>query len=166
MSNETLVLDTIKDYQMEYPDGVPISILLELNLSDDDLKATLFILEGKGVIFIEEEFVKLVEQVSVDKSILEGKAVGKGSEINVSDKKLTIDEDKLEELTELELEAYRLIIGLTGDSKRISKYLLEGNLLYGDLELSSLGAFKLIMSLENKGFLKRIHLTDGEYYTI
>ena len=68
MSNETLVLDTIKDYQMEYPDGVPISILLELNLSDDDLKATLFILEGKGVIFIEEEFVKLVEQVSVDKS--------------------------------------------------------------------------------------------------
>ena len=64
MSSVNLVLDKIKDLQLEFPDGVPVNILLqELNLSDEELKATLLSLMDDGVIFIEEESVKLVEQV-------------------------------------------------------------------------------------------------------
>ncbi|MGO9386663.1 MAG: hypothetical protein ACLPWD_01290 [Methanobacterium sp.] len=160
MSSVDLVLDGIKDLQLEFPDGVPVNILLEeLNLSDDELKVTLLSLMDDGVIFIEEEYVKLVEQVSEDDM------VGLDDSVNVSDDTVLIDEEKIVDLTERELEGLEIIKVLADDSKRVSKYLLEGHFLYGDLKLSPLGTYNLILSLENKGFIKHVRLSDGEYYT-
>ena len=160
MSSVNLVLDGIKDLQLEFPDGIPVNILLEeLNLSDDELKATLLSLMDDGVIFIEEEYVKLVEQVS------ENDMVGLDDPVNFSDDIVLIDEEKISDLTERELEGLETIKFLAVDSKRVSKYLLEGHFLYGDLKLSPLGTYNIILSLENKGFIKHVRLSDGEYYT-
>jgi hypothetical protein len=159
MSSVNLVLDGIKDLQLEFPDGIPVNILLEeLNLSDDELKATLLSLMDDGVIFIEEEYVKLVEQVS------ENDMVGLDDPVNFSDDIVLIDEEKISDLTERELEGLEIIKFLADDSKRVSKYLLEGHFLYGDLKLSPLGTYNLILSLENKGLIKHVRLSDGEYY--
>ena len=166
MSSVNLVLDKIKDLQLEFPDGVPVNILLqELNLSDEELKATLLSLMDDGVIFIEEESVKLVEQVSED-DMVSGDSIGLDDSVNVSDETVIMDEVKIEDLSERELKALEIIKVLAGDSKHVSKYLLEGNLLYGDLKLSELGTYNLISSLENKGLIKHVKLSDGEYYTI
>ncbi len=86
--------------------------------------------------------------------------------VNVSDETVIMDEVKIEDLSERELKALEIIKVLAGDSKHVSKYLLEGNLLYGDLKLSALGTYNLISSLENKGLIKHVKLSDGEYYTI
>ena len=159
MSSVNLVLDGIKDLQLEFPDGVPVNILLEeLDLSDDELKVTLLSLMDDGVIFIEEEYVKLVEQVS------ENDMVGLDDPVNFSDDIVLIDEEKISDLTERELEGLEIINFLADDSKRVSKYLLEGHFLYGDLKLSPLGTYNLILSLENKGLIKHVRLSDGEYY--
>ncbi|MGP8024315.1 MAG: hypothetical protein ACLPHE_09880 [Methanobacterium sp.] len=159
MSSVNLVLDGIKDLQLEFPDGVPVNILLEeLDLSDDELKVTLLSLMDDGVIFIEEEYVKLVEQVS------ENDMVGLDDPVNFSDDIVLIDEEKISDLTERELEGLEIIKFLADDSKRVSKYLLEGHFLYGDLKLSPLGTYNLILSLENKGLIKHVRLSDGEYY--
>ncbi|MGA2675287.1 MAG: hypothetical protein ACLQG5_12220 [Methanobacterium sp.] len=152
-------MDGIKDLQLEFPDGVPVNILLEeLDLSDDELKVTLLSLMDDGVIFIEEEYVKLVEQVS------ENDMVGLDDPVNFSDDIVLIDEEKISDLTERELEGLEIIKFLADDSKRVSKYLLEGHFLYGDLKLSPLGTYNLILSLENKGLIKHVRLSDGEYY--
>jgi hypothetical protein len=165
MSSVNLVLDGIKDLQLEFPDGIPVNILLEeLNLSDDELKATLLSLMDDGVIFIEEEYVKLVEQVSED-DMVSGDSVRLDDSVDVSDETELMDEEKIADLTERELEALELIKGLADDSKHVSKYLLEGHFLYGDLKLSPLGTYNIILSLENKGFIKHVRLSDGEYYT-
>jgi hypothetical protein len=111
-----------------------------------------------GVIFIEEEYVKLVEQVS------ENDMVGLDDPVNFSDDIVLIDEEKISDLTERELEGLEIIKFLADDSKRVSKYLLEGHFLYGDLKLSPLGTYNLILSLENKGLIKHVRLSDGEYY--
>ncbi|PKL73198.1 MAG: hypothetical protein CVV29_04805, partial [Methanobacteriales archaeon HGW-Methanobacteriales-2] len=50
------------------------------------------------------------------------------------------------------------------ESGNISRTLLEGTFLYGELELSSISMYNLVTSLENKGIIKKIKLTDGEYY--
>ena len=166
MSKVSLVLNAIKDLLLEYPDGVPVSTLIEdLNLSDEEIKVTLLDLEDQGVIFIEEDYVKLVEKVSEDDTISVDETGLSKSVLEVPDDTVILDEESLKDLTERELVALEIIKDLAGDSKRVSKYLLEGNLLYGDLQLSALGAYNLISSLENRGLIKRVKLIDGEYYS-
>ena len=46
------------------------------------------------------------------------------------------------------------------------RYILEGALMYGELELSPKRTYNIIVSLENKQLLKRVEKVDGEYYTI
>lgn len=46
------------------------------------------------------------------------------------------------------------------------RYVLEGALLYGELELSPKRTYNIIVSLENKNLLKKVKRADGEYYTI
>jgi len=62
------------------------------------------------------------------------------------------------------LKSLEIIENLVDDSGNLSRTLLEGNLLYGELELSSIRMYNLITSLEYKGILKKFKLTDGEYY--
>ncbi|MCC7559180.1 MAG: hypothetical protein KO318_01920 [Methanobacterium sp.] len=69
-----------------------------------------------------------------------------------------------EQFSEKELKAVELIQKVVDESGNISRTLLEGTFLYGELELSSISMYNLVTSLENKGIIKKIKLTDGEYY--
>lgn len=160
---ESKVLNGLKELRWQYQEGIPVNILkIDLGLSDDDLKASLLSLADQGVIFIEEETIQLVEDTP-ENDILEENTTYKKQSNDVNE---SILDDKLNDLTDNELEAYNLIKDLTDDSGKISKYLLEGNLLYGDLKLSTLSTFNIIVALERKELIKRIQLSDGEYYRI
>jgi hypothetical protein len=177
MTDQNIILNRIKYFQAEYPDGVPINILkLDLDLSVGVLQETLLTLEEQGILFIEnEEYVKLVEtSTESSKEPIE--------DINsVSRKKSQLDpiipNDKIPErpekldtelydLTEKEMKALEIIKSLIDDEGHIPRYLLEGHLLYGDLSLKSLGVYNLVMSLENKGIIRKIQIADSEYYAV
>ena len=70
------------------------------------------------------------------------------------------------ELNLKEKESYNLIKNLVDDKNLISKYTLEGHLLYGDLKLTNFRMYHIILSLQNKGLLKPIDKNDGEYYLL
>ncbi len=83
---------------------------------------------------------------------------------NVGDAEETGEIEPKEEFSEVELKSLEIIENLVDDSGNLSRTLLEGNLLYGELELSSIQMYNLITSLEYRGILKKFKLTDGEYY--
>ena len=70
------------------------------------------------------------------------------------------------ELNQKEQDSYDLIRSLVDDKNLISKYTLEGHLLYGDLKLTNFRMYHIILSLQNKGLLKTITKDDGEYYLL
>lgn len=76
----------------------------------------------------------------------------------------TVEVELEEQFSEKELKAMELIQKVVDESGNISRTLLEGTFLYGELELSSISMYNLVTSLENKGIIKKIKLTDGEYY--
>ena len=76
----------------------------------------------------------------------------------------TEEVEVIEKFSEAELESLEIIKKLVDDSGNISRTILEGNLLYGELGLSSIAMYNLITSLEYKRVLKKIKLIDGEYY--
>ncbi len=76
----------------------------------------------------------------------------------------TEEVEVIEKFSEAELESLEIIKKLVDDSGNISRTILEGNLLYGELGLSSIAMYNLITSLEYKKVLKKIKLIDGEYY--
>jgi len=155
VSQEKLIISSLKYLQAEYPYGVPFYIVkLDLSLSDDEFKEMLLNLKDQGLVSIADEQIKIVEKVSEDDSNVEVQ----------NDAGLIKKEET--ELSEKESEAWDLMQELADESGRISRHILEGNLLYGDLKLSTLGVYNLITSMENKGLLKKIQLTDGEYYSI
>ncbi|MGZ4857073.1 MAG: hypothetical protein ACXVZU_01765 [Methanobacteriaceae archaeon] len=154
VSQEKLIISSLKYLQAEYRDGVPFNILkLDLGLSDDDFKEILLNLKDQGLVSIADEQIKIVEKVSEGDSKVE----------DYEDAELI---KKEVDLSEKESKAWDLINKLADESGRTSRHLLEGNLLYGELKLSTLGVYNLITSLENKELLKKIQLTDGEYYSI
>ncbi|MGZ7109708.1 MAG: hypothetical protein ACXVHW_12115 [Methanobacterium sp.] len=154
VSQEKLIISSLKYLQAEYRDGVPFNILkLDLGLSDDEFKETLMNLKDQGLVSIADEQIKIVEKVSEGDSKVE----------DYEDAELI---KKEVDLSEKESKAWDLINKLADESGRTSRHLLEGNLLYGELKLSTLGVYNLITSLENKGLLKKIQLTDDEYYSI
>jgi hypothetical protein len=75
-----------------------------------------------------------------------------------------LDAEIKDQLSDIEQQSLDIITKLVDDSGNISRTLLEGTLLYGELKLNSIPMYNLITSLENKGILKKIKLTDGEYY--
>jgi len=83
---------------------------------------------------------------------------------DVGDTGETGEVEPKDEFSEVELKSLEIIENLVDDSGNLSRTLLEGNLLYGELELSSIRMYNLITSLEYKGILKKFKLTDGEYY--
>jgi hypothetical protein len=145
---ENIVLNQIKYYQNEYKNGIPYRILkLDLDLSEMDLKDILMMLDSKNIISYQDGTVKLLET----------------GHINVWESK---EDVKKEELNQTEEKAFEIIKKVAGESGLISKTLLEGNMLYGGLKLTSLKTYSLIIALENKGLIKKIQLPDGEYYTL
>ena len=69
----------------------------------------------------------------------------------VSDKEINTVNSK-KDLEELELnlkekESFEVIKKLVNDKNLVSKYILEGNLLYGDLKLTNFRMYHIILSL-------------------
>lgn len=166
MTNETIIIERIKDFQMEYPDGVPLNILkMDLGISVEELQKNLLTLEEQEILFIEnEEYVKLVESTDGENMELDETLTENGSskitEEPVIKNAITYD------LTEKEMKALEIIKEITDESGHIPRYILEGSLLYGQLKLSTLGVYNMVMSLENKGIIKKITIKDSEYYAI
>ena len=174
MTSETILTSRIKYFQMEYPDGVPLSILkLELDMSVDELQRSLLSLEEQGILFIEnEEYVKLVESQDEDSkesndpifsdSFAQNSVSGP---VEVSNKP-NVKKAETYDLSENEIKALEIIKDWTDESGHIPRYILEGTLLYGDLKLNTLGVYNLIMSLENKGIIRKVQINDSEYYAV
>ncbi len=145
---ENLVLNQIKYLQAEYTDGVPSNILkLDLSISETEFKDILDNLENKGLILKSNNYIK---------------ANAVDSKINTVDSR---EEVLKEDLNQTEKKAFEIIRNLASDGL-VSKYLLEGNLLYGDLKLNNLQMYHIIISLENKGLIKTVKQKDGEYYSL
>ena len=95
----------------------------------------------------------------------DGKATLSESEKEINTVNSRKDVEELE-LNMKEKESYKLIQELVDDKNMISKYTLEGHLLYGDLKLTNFRMYHIILSLQNKGLLKPINKDDGEYYLL
>lgn len=147
--NEEVVLDQMKIFNMEYPDGIPINVLRkELGFHEYDLVQILEELDAKDLVNFSDNKASLSEHEK---------------EINTVNSKKDLEEL---ELNMKEKESYKLIRELVDDKNLISKYTLEGHLLYGDLELTNFRMYHIILSLQNKGLLKSINKEDGEYYLL
>ena len=146
---EEVVLNQVEIFNPEYSEGVPIKLLKEeLGFHEYDLVQILNTLSEKNLIEFNGGSIKLTIS---------------NKEINaVKSKK---DVEKIE-LNIKEKESYNLIKELVDDKNLVSKYTLEGHLLYGDLKLSNFKMYHIILSLENKNLLKPIKKEDGEYYLL
>ena len=147
--NEEVVLDQIRIFIIEYPEGVPLGVLRkELGFHEYDLVEILEELSAKDLVIFKDNKASLTDHEK---------------EINTVNSKKDLEEL---ELNMKEKESYKLIQELVDDKNLISKYTLEGHLLYGDLKLTNFRMYNIILSLQNKGLLKSIHKDDGEYYLL
>lgn len=147
--NEEVVLNQIKIFNIEYPEGIPLSLLRkELGFHEYDLVQILEELQDKGLVIFKDNKAKLSDSEM---------------EVNTVNSKKDLEEL---ELNQKERDSYKLIQELVDDKNLISKYTLEGHLLYGDLKLSNFRMYHIILSLQNKGLLKTINKDDGEYYLL
>ncbi len=147
--NEEVVLNQIKIFDMEYPEGIPVNVLRnDLGFHEYDLVQILEELSEKDLVIFGDNKVSLSEHEK---------------EINTVNSRKDIKEL---ELNMKEMESYKLIQDLVDDKNLVSKYTLEGHLLYGDLKLTNFRMYHIILSLQNKGLLKPINKDDGEYYLL
>ncbi|KZX13113.1 hypothetical protein MBORA_08630 [Methanobrevibacter oralis] len=147
--NEEVVLDQVRVFDVEYPNGIPLNALKrELGFHEYDLVLILNELADKNLVGFKDNIIKITHH---DK------------EINTVNSKKDI---KQLELNMKEEASYELIKKLVDDKGLISRYTLEGHLLYGDLGLSNFRMYYIILSLQNKGLLKSIKKDDGEYYLL
>ena len=147
--NEEVVLNQIKIFSIEYPEGVPVSVLRkDLGFHEYDLVEILEELSAKDLVIFKDNKASLSEHEK---------------EINTVNSKKDLEEL---ELNMKEKEAYNLIKQLVDEKNLISKYTLEGHLLYDDLKLTNFMMYHIILSLQNKELLKSINKDDGEYYLL
>lgn len=145
---ENFIFNQIKYFQSEYRDGVPYNILkMDLDLSETKLRDILGNLEIKRLISLSDDYI-LTKTVD--------------SKINVVDSRAEVLK---EDLNQTEKKAFEIIKNISNNGL-ISRYALEGNLLYGDLKLGNIPMYHLIVELENKGLIKKIQMKDGEYYSL
>ena len=126
-----------------------ISLLKDdLGMYEHDLNDLLKSLKSKGLVFYNGSTVQLKE---VDATI------------NTVDSK----EDVINaELNQKEKASFEIIKSLADDKGFVSRYEIEGNLLYGDLKLSDFRMYHILLSLENKGLIKAVYRKNGDYYKI
>lgn len=143
---EEEVLNKIKSYSV---DKINVSVLKEdLGIYEHDLNDLLNSLKSKGLVFYNGSSVQLKE---VD------------AEINTVDSK---EDVILAELNQKEKKSFEIIKSLADDKGFVSRYEIEGNLLYGDLKLSDFRMYHILLSLENKGLIKAVYRKNGDYYKI
>lgn len=143
---EEEVLNQIKSYSEA---KIDVSILKDdLGIYEHDLNDLLNSLMSKGLVIYDGSTVELND---VD------------SKINTVDSK----EDVLNaELNQKEKASFELIKSLMDDDGFVSRYEIEGNLLYGDLKLSDFRMYHILLSLENKGLIKAVYRKNGDYYKV
>ena len=143
---EENVLNQIKSYSDE---KVDVSIIKEdMGIYEHDLNDLLKSLDSKGLVNYDGSTVMLKE---VDK------------EINTVNSK----EDVLNaELNQKEKSSFELIKSLQDDEGFVSRYEIEGNLLYGELKLSDFRMYHILLSLENKGLIEAVYRKNGDYYKV
>ncbi|MDR0900718.1 MAG: hypothetical protein LBM26_03570 [Methanobrevibacter sp.] len=146
---EEIVFNQIKIFNLEYDEGIPENIIkMELGIYEHELKEILTELDSKNLITYDNKRVKLAD---FEKEIT---AVNSRKEVVMA------------ELDEKEQNSLQLIRDLVDETKTVPKYILEGNLLYGDLKLTDFRMYHIILSLENKNIIKPINKADGEYYKL
>ena len=147
--NEEVVLNQVEIFNIEYPEGIPVNLLRkELGFHEYDLVQILEELQDKNLVIFNDNKVILSDS---DKKV------------NTVNSKKDIEEL---ELNQKEKDSYKLIQNLVDDKNLVSKYTLEGYLLYGDLKLTNFRMYNIILSLQNNGLLKTIEKDDGEYYLL
>lgn len=143
---EENILNQIKSY-ME--DKIDVSILKgDLGIYEHDLNDLLKSLESKGLVYYNGSIVELKE---VDR------------EINTVDSK---EDVIIAELNQKEKASFEIIKSLADSKGFVSRYEIEGNLLYGDLKLSDFRMYHILLSLENKELIEAISRKNGDYYKI
>lgn len=151
-NDENKVIMFIKNNLDKYPEKVSYDIIREvLDYSETKIVDLLSSLQEKKILKFDSS-TKEVTYVDLD---MEVKVVESKSEL----KKLM--------LNQTEEDAYAIITDVIGKYDEYApRYILEGALMYGELELSPKRTYNIIVSLENKQLLKRVEKVDGEYYTI
>ena len=146
---EEIVFNQIKIFHLEYEEGIPENLIKrELGIYEHELKEILNELANKNLIIHENKKIKLKD---FDKEIA-----------TVNSRKEVLKA----ELDNKEKKSLEIIKKLIGENNIISRYTLEGNLLYGELKLSDFRMYHIILSLENKNIIKKIKKNDGEYYML
>ena len=150
--NENKILLLIKNNLDKYPEKIPYNKIKDiLELSETSLIDLLEALQEKNFIKLDSD-AKEVHYIDL---YLETKVVEDKSAL------------KRYMLNKTEEDAYvinqNVISKYNGYAPR---YVLEGALLYGELELSPKRTYNITVSLENKNLLKKVKRADGEYYTI
>ncbi|WP_297983184.1 hypothetical protein [uncultured Methanobrevibacter sp.] len=143
------VLNHIKAHGNAYDEFIPMSLIKdEMNIYEHDLNDLLNSLKALGLVIYENSNVKL-ERVE--------------EEINTVDSKQDV---LLAELNQKEKASFELIKRLVDDENMVSRYKIEGSLLYGDLHLTDFRMYHIILSLENKGLIEPIYKENGDYYKL
>jgi len=146
---EEIVFNQIKIFHLEYDEGIPENLIkMELGIYEHELNEILKELANKNLINHENKKIKLKD---FDKEIA-----------TVDSKK----EATKAELDNKEKKSLEIIKNLVDEKNIVSRYTLEGNLLYGELKLSDFRMYHIILSLENKNIIKKIEKNDGEYYIL
>jgi hypothetical protein len=146
---EEIVFNQIKIFNLEYEDGIPENLIkMELGIYEHELKEILGELASKNLITHSDKKIKLAD---FKKEIT---AVNSRQEVIMAD------------LDAKEKRSLEIIEKLVDEDKTVSKYILEGHLLYGELKLSNFRMYHIIISLENKGLIKPMNKLDGEYYLL
>ena len=150
--NENKILLLIKNNLDKYPEKIPYNKIKDiLELSETSLIDLLEALQEKNFIKLDSD-TKEVHYIDLylETKVVEDKSALKSYMLN-----------KTEE------DAYVLIQNVISKYNGYApRYVLEGALLYGELELSPKRTYNITVSLENKNLLKKVKRADGEYYTI
>ncbi len=151
-NDENKIILFIKNNIDKYPEKVSYDIIREvLDFSETKMVDLLTSLQEKNILQFDQT-TKEVTYVDLNAEI---EVVGDKSEL------------KEYMLNKTEEDAYAIISEVISKYDEYApRYILEGALMYGELELSPKRTYNIIVSLENKQLLKRVEKVDGEYYTI
>lgn len=151
-NDENKVILFIKNNLDKYPEKVSYDIIREvLDYSETKMVDLLTSLQEKNIL-------------SFDNSSKEVTYNNLDAEVEVVENQSELKEYMLNKTEE---DAYTIINEVISKYENYApRYILEGALMYGELELSPKRTYNIIVSLENKQLLKRVEKVDGEYYTI
>ncbi|MBR0471998.1 MAG: hypothetical protein IJI98_04800 [Methanosphaera sp.] len=151
-NDENKIIMFIKNNLEKYPEKVSYDIVREvLDYSETKMVDLLSSLQEKNIL----EFDSSTKDITYTNLDVDVKVVETKSEL----KELM--------LNQTEEDAYSIITDVISKYDNYApRYILEGALMYGELELTPKRTYNIIVSLENKQLLKRVEKVDGEYYTI